>query len=377
MNNNKGNNQESDKTGDIMSWVIIIILMFVLPPLGWVLLFIKLGFFASKKSKNKIEQSQNIIPTKKIKRSRLDKKTGKGMSVLLLLVAIGFAVTGIGTLSNWISGGLTSIPELIFGSSYILGALVAFLSRNVVSHQYARYKNYYAYMEDRGVIPIYELMQISGLSAKKVKVDLQKMINNGYLTPGAYIDNNLECLVLSSGDAHKLRMEIMGTQPIQNSPTTAENTKAPGNTPATQDTATLAELREASSFIKDEVILTKVQRLIELTDKIFAITTEAPEKQPQLRRFSSYYLPTTLKLVRSYTTLEKQGVKGENITTTKNNIGDILDTLITGFEQQLDQLFKSEAIDIATDINVLENLMQQDGLASDKSEFQVTASGTF
>jgi len=85
----------------------------------------------------------------------------------------------------------------------------------------------------------------------------------------------------------------------------------------------------------------------------------------------SYYLPTTLKLVRSYATLEKQGIKGENIVGTKQSIGNILDTLLTGYEQQLDKLFKSDAIDIAADINVLENLMQQDGLVSDKQEFQV------
>jgi 5-bromo-4-chloroindolyl phosphate hydrolysis protein len=87
----------------------------------------------------------------------------------------------------------------------------------------------------------------------------------------------------------------------------------------------------------------------------------------------SYYLPTTLKLVRSYATLEKQGVKGENITSTKKSIGEILDTLSVGYEQQLDQLFKSDAIDIAADINVLENLMQQDGLTGEKSGFQTAA----
>jgi len=136
-------------------------------------------------------------------------------------------------------------------------------------------------------------------------------------------------------------------------------------------TATLAELREVISFVKDDVISKKALRIEELTEKIFKIAEENPQKQSQLRRFNNYYLPTTLKLLRSYATLEKQGVKGENIMSAKKNIGDILDTLVTGFEQQLDLLFKSDAIDIAADINVLENLMQQDGLKSDKSEFQV------
>jgi len=233
MNNNKGNNNAADKTGDVMSWVIIIILMFAFPPLGWILLFIKLGFFASKKAKkkqihtvdvnsiNKVNSTGNFSNAgnvnnfgnfKKISRTRLDKKTGKGISFILLLVSIGFVIAGIGALSNWISGGFANTTEMIFGGSYLLGGVIAFLSRNIVSHQYVRYKNYFAYMEGRGIIPISEFSQISGLSSKKVTGDLQAMINNGYLTPGAYIDYGLDCLVLSPEEAQKLRAEITGTQ---------------------------------------------------------------------------------------------------------------------------------------------------------------------
>jgi hypothetical protein len=91
----------------------------------------------------------------------------------------------------------------------------------------------------------------------------------------------------------------------------------------------------------------------------------------------NYYLPTTLKLLRSYATLEKQGVGGENITSATESIGNVLDTLTKGYEQQLDQLFKSDVIDIASDIDVLENMMKQDGLSSDNPLGQAMAGGAF
>ena len=364
MSTNKGNTNDTDKTGDIISWVIVIILMFVLPPLGWILLLIKLGVFANRKVK-----SNKVVKNKK--RSRLEKKTGRGLSAFLLLVSIGLAIAGIsvsvGAISTWASMGIVaSIAELSLGSLYILGAFISFFSRNVVANRFSRYKNYYAYIESRDIVPIQALAQISGLQTKVVIRDLQAMINNGYLDSGAYIDNELECLVLSSEAADKMRMDIMGSQ---------DELIKSDEIPVSQYAANLAELREVNSFINDEAISKKVLKLEELTEKIFKIVEDNPQKKPQLRRFMSYYLPTTLKLVRSYATLEKQGVKGENIMSAKESIGNILDTLTTGFEQQLDQLFKSDAIDIATDINVLENLMQQDGLTGNKSEFQVAEAG--
>jgi len=254
------------------------------------------------------------------------------------------------------------------GVLYLLGGIISFFSRNVVANRLSRYKNHSAFIEGRDIVPISAITQMSGLSTKVVVRDLQVMINNGYLDSGAYIDNELECLVLSAEAANKMRTDIYDQQ---------SDLLQAEEIPAGRYAANLAELREANSFIQDKAISKKVSRLEDLTEKIFRIVEDNPQKKPQLKRFMSYYLPTTLKLVRSYVTLEKQGIKGENIVNTKKNIDNILDTLSTGFEQQLDQLFKSDAIDIATDINVLENLMQQDGLTSDKSEFHVAQSGSF
>jgi len=383
MSNFNGNQNNNDKTGDIMSWIIILILLFAFAPAGVLMLLHKIGVIGNKAknvNNNKKSESFNIVknetgsitkiePTKKKKRNRLDKKTGKGVSLLLILTAIGFFTAGtvmtVDEISSLLSTGSMNIALLIWGIFWLLGGTVSFLSRNNFANKITRFKNYAAFIEGRGVVPFSEIAQIAGLSQKKVKNDLQEMINNGYLDSGVYIDNELDCLVLSAEDAQKLRMDIKGA-PDEPVGASVETTG--------QYEASLAELREASSFISDESISMKVSKLEDLTAKIFKIVEENPQKLPQLRRFTSYYLPTTLKLVRSYATLEKQGVKGENIMSAKKSIGEILDTLSTGFEQQLDQLFKSDALDIATDINVLENLMQQDGLTGEKSVFQVATS---
>ena len=133
--------------------------------------------------------------------------------------------------------------------------------------------------------------------------------------------------------------------------------------------AIMISLRELKHSIADISIFQKAEKIEELTANIFKIVEETPSKRPRIDRFLSYYLPTTTKLLRTYASFEKQGVKGENITKAKEKIARTLDGLITGFELQLDRLFEADVMDIAAEIKVLENLMRQDGLSAEKGDF--------
>lgn len=79
----------------------------------------------------------------------------------------------------------------------------------------------------------------------------------------------------------------------------------------------------------------------------------------------NYYLPTTLKLLNTYDRMGAQGVSGGNIGATMERVENIMGTIVTAFEKQLDALFGAEALDISTDITVLENMMAREGLAED------------
>lgn len=68
-----------------------------------------------------------------------------------------------------------------------------------------------------------------------------------------------------------------------------------------------------------------------------------------------YYLPTALKLLNTYAQLSAQDVQGENISEAKQSIERSMDLLITAFENQLDKLFQSDALDISADVAALED----------------------
>ena len=80
----------------------------------------------------------------------------------------------------------------------------------------------------------------------------------------------------------------------------------------------------------------------------------------------NYYLPTTLKLLNAYDRMGEAGVSGANINGARGKIETMMDTIVSAFDKQLDALFADEALDISTDITVMENLLKPEGLQEEK-----------
>ena len=125
----------------------------------------------------------------------------------------------------------------------------------------------------------------------------------------------------------------------------------------------ISELRRLNDAIPDETISAQIDHLEEITGKIIDYVIANPAKQPQISRFLDYFLPTTIKLLNAYDRMDSAGVSGSNIDATKAKVEQMLDTLCSAFDKQLDALFGDEALDISTDITVMENLLAQEGLS--------------
>ena len=127
----------------------------------------------------------------------------------------------------------------------------------------------------------------------------------------------------------------------------------------------IGEMKRLDENIADPGISADIVRLEQVSAKIFDEVKAHPEKLPQIRRFLDYYLPTTLKLLNAYDRMSGTGVSGENIDTTLAKVEGMMRTIVAAFEKQLDSLYGAEALDISTDITVLENMMAREGLTED------------
>ena len=129
----------------------------------------------------------------------------------------------------------------------------------------------------------------------------------------------------------------------------------------------ISEMRRLNDSIEDPVLSKQIDHLEEVTGKIIDEVVQKPEKLPQIRRFLNYFLPTTIKLLNAYDRMDATGISGENIDSTKQKVESMLDTIVKAFDQQLDALFSNEAMDISTDITVMEQLLTREGFGQKKA----------
>lgn len=128
-----------------------------------------------------------------------------------------------------------------------------------------------------------------------------------------------------------------------------------------------SEMRRLRNDIREPKVCGKIDELMQITDKIVEDAKEDPDDIPQIKRFMSYYLPTTIKLLNTYDRMGNQGIEGTNISGTMTRIEDMLDTAIAAYKKQLDALFANQALDIETDIDVMNAMLAREGLGGKQS----------
>ena len=300
------------------------------------------------------------VPYQK-RRKNVDLNKGKGMTIW------GGILTGIFGFISAISLPAILFSEGLFGTLAAMAPLLGFTGLGVVllicgaqrSKKAKRFRKYLALIGKRDSISIATLAQAMPVSYHTACDDLQEMLDEGYI-PTGYLDMSSGRLILSD---EGIREEA----PVQEEEEVQE-VEEPVRS-AEEDDAILREIKQANDAIADPVMSAKIDRIGEITSKILEYQRKNPNKNSQLRSFLSYYLPTTLKILKAYAQMEAQGIEGENIRAAKERLEGMMDKVVEGFEKQLDKLFQDDAMDITTDVEVLERMLDKDGLSGGAGGF--------
>ena len=370
-------NENRPDPGDLISWIVTIVLL-VSPvwPIGLILLFRKLTRDSRRRRTSRhpydmrregaapgtqgmgrqtppAGQAYTGRSPRQGKPVNLDR--GKGLTIwgIVLAVVFGIALTGFPAVAMG-SGFLNALAVMSPVIGFFGGGLAMIWAGTQRTKKAKRFRKYLALIGKRESISITTLAQAMPVSVHKACDDLQDMLDSGVLEKG-YLDMSTGRLILS--DEGLQEEAPPAPEPEE------ESEKEEDTLDMTDDDAVLAAIRQLNDDIDDEMMSQKFDRIGEITGKIFAYQKQNPNRAGQLRSFLSYYLPTTLKILKAYARMEEQGVEGENIRSAKERIEGMMDKVVEGFEKQLDRLFQDDAMDIATDVQVLERMLEKDGLS--------------
>ena len=280
----------------------------------------------------------------------LSPKKGKGLQIaggiLMALAGMGGTMSLLENLSyGWLTGGLMEM--VTFGFTLGLPGVAMLIAGTNKRKRNARCRNHLAMIGKRRTVSLDALDAASPGNFKTVCKDLEWMLGQGFF-PGAYLDMGRRVLTYSG-------------EPVEET-VKAERPKATVNANGDREYPEERTIRQLDDRIADPYISQRIQRLAQLTHQIFEYVESNPGKEQKIRQFRNHYLPKTIKILEAYARMERQNVSGANINAAMQDVEQIMDKLVAGFEKQLDALFDSEAMDVTTDINVLESMMNMEGL---------------
>ena len=360
---------------DLLSWVPILIFLCFCAPIGILLLILRLTGVTGRRrapvtrhpydlqreaaARSGAAPAAAAEPAPAARRRKPSARARAGQNLearnngrlLTVAGAIIAAVFGLGAMTSFLDalswGGLLySLEDIFIPLAFCGGGLCMAWYGLRKGRRLKRYRQYLSLIGKRKSISVTTLAEATGFAPRKIREDLQDMLDDG-IFPLGYLDLGSDRLFLTDDGIQDRPKE----EPAEEPPREVERAEA-----------VLTEIRALNDAIEDPEMSRKIDRIGEITGNIFAYLREKPDKEGKLRSFLSYYLPTTLKILGSYAQLEAQGVEGENISAAKERIEGMMDKVVEGFEQQLDRLFQDDAMDITTDVEVLERMLDKDGL---------------
>lgn len=127
--------------------------------------------------------------------------------------------------------------------------------------------------------------------------------------------------------------------------------------------ANLNALHALNDAIPDPQLSAQMDRMERAGRGILQAVEASPDKADQISRFARYYLPEVVKIMAAYARMEQNGIRGGNSEQIQSEVRANAATMATAFENQLDSLYSAEAMDISTDIQVLDTILKSQNLA--------------
>lgn len=261
------------------------------------------------------------------------------------------------TLMNLTVGGIaaTSLWGTLLGASLIL-----LLTGVHKVKKTGRFRNYRSILRGREFCRISDLSSAVKVSGRRTVRDLEQMIEQKLL-PEGYFDEQHSCIILNK---ETYQQYLTGRETARRRQLEADADPQVAAMQQTQEEGNryIWRIREINADLPEEEISLQLDKLAAICQKILSYVETHSEKLSGIRKFMSYYLPTTLKLLEAYRELEHKKIDTADAVNTRAEIRRALDNIILAFENLYADLVKDDLMDLSADISVLETMLTSEGL---------------
>ncbi len=304
--------------------------------------------------------------------------------VMVALGSIGVLAAVVFELVGLLAGMFFDVPgvmvAVLFGVCLVaFAALLGFGIRNLVQGSHVRtFQRVFGTSE---VLTFRDIAARAHIGEAQARKRARKLIKRGYIPQGHIDDEGTSLMVTEEAYRHYLQLKQSQRQLLEQQQAAARANEQRAAEQAARDRALAdrmtptqrdflacgrdfqAQLRELDKRIDDAAVSERIVAIVELVDRILARVEEEPALIAGLDRLTAYYLPTTVKLLEAYESLEDQPVQGENISNSRREIEKTLEVLRAAFEKLLDDTYHEMSLDVSTDISVLHSVLAREGLA--------------
>jgi 5-bromo-4-chloroindolyl phosphate hydrolysis protein len=296
---------------------------------------------------------------------------GGGLITLCTLLGslIGWAASAVALLAGYGTVGFgTGLPLLFLAAG---GGLIYNGIR--ILNRLSRFKTYCKQLGQKTHCALEELARSVRKPIKFVKKELNAMIGQGLFLEG-HLDKE-ETMLITSHETYRYfeqsRLQLEQRKLLEAEAQQRQLQEAAKRGPLVQEVldkgnAFLIEIRRCNDAIPGAIVSEKISRMEHIVEQIFLRVEADPEVVPDLKKLMDYYLPMTVKLLNAYADMDAQSVQGETIQASKREIEATLDTLNQAYEKLLDDLFQDTALDLSSDISVLQTMLAQEGLTENE-----------
>ena len=372
---------KKNNNNDLGSWILIAVMFAVAWPVGLILLLSKLsegsgrkmrqqareawqrtaaGSAEAKPAQARASAAKNTV-RKVTETPNYSDKGAKTMKIIGAAVAIlgaFFLVQQVDYFElryaiKW-HEWMDLLRQVFYPMGMMAGGVSLLLGSGAMKRRQRRFATYLRTAGQKAAVPLDYLARAVDVSRKRVEKDVNLMLEKGMWGDEAYIDlgsgmlfKSQEAATAYFDAAHRAKAE-------------QEQPRQPAAAAPEGYAAILAQIRDLNDRIADERLSAQMDRMEQVAGRIFRLIEEDENKRAAAGTFLSYYLPTTLKLLENYAAFEEAGVSGENLSQAKAKIEKTMDSIVAGFEHQLDELYRTDAMDIDSDIRVMETMLRRD-----------------